>query len=631
MSSHSIGGASSGFRIRRSSSLITSNGFLSDTDPVVAEVLAELNGLLKKPIYDKDAEAGGGGVKGLDPANVLEAGLTARRVKSPRWARTSLAYKLKQAGGGGITLAEYIDKTAELSELRYAFDELLAERWPSLTTNTKVVLDDAYPAIRDYIVAYAYLFKDIEEINGLKNFALAGPKGAARLIEYAAVSAGRELIKKKGLAVEDYDDDISQIVDDIRAALDEDRLSLSAVSYESDLLAIVDDNLFDGKYLKLLDKASTTLGPIPAELKPRLVEYIKASPVEVKDSNVAYFVSHWIAEINGSVPGPFERSTPEQSERDFDVEFIADDRSMIVVSKAAVKCAAQLYYSMVLGDELNVFGTVDFFTKRYLLRGGVEVTDHRLRDYLQEYVFHNRFTDVKTGDVLDRTRPSERQVFYRQVFNAAGPEISDSIANEDFPRHWKILMLESAEYLERAQESPNPDNYVSRQKVMQAVEDLQYNLSTHCTGMANVITPLVYAELNFVIRNIFMHPEVVKQVAPIGGTWWRVVERLQMEMKHSRPRATVFNNKARFGYEIIRAIADYNPATFERDAEFSAFISSVDAFITTQSILQSALEDSLKGDQEEQPVPNGQPAPSPAAVAAPPASNGSTPADDWDF
>ena len=172
---------------------------------------------------------------------------------------------------------------------------------------------------------------------------------------------------------------------------------------------------------------------------------------------------------------------------------------MIVVSRAAVKCAAQLYYSMVLGDELDVFDAVSFFTKRYLLRGG-----HRDRA-TAGCATTCRSTSSRTSSrrprrratALDRTRAvGAAGCSTGRSSTPQGREIiRDSIANEDFPRHWKMLMLESADYLERAQESPNPDSFVSRQKVMQAVEDLQYNLSTHCTGMANVITPLIYAEL----------------------------------------------------------------------------------------------------------------------------------------
>jgi hypothetical protein len=299
------------------------------------------------------------------------------------------------------------------------------------------------------------------------------------------------------------------------------------------------------------------------------------------------------------IAAPTEIDT-EESDKDFDVQPLVDDNSLIQISKSAVKCAAQLYYGMVLGEELDVFNIVNYFTHKYLIRGGIEIQDARLREDLQLYVFSNRFTDLKTKKVVDCTRPAERQMFYRQVFNYGNVQVTDDfILNREFPRLWKVLILESANYLERARESFYPDSYVSRQNVMQAVEDLQYNLSTHCTGMANVITPLIYAELDFVIRRIFMHPEILRQIVPQGATWWRVVETLYMGMKNMRPKATVLYNKARLGHAIIRSIADYNPATFEDDTNFSAFISNVDAFITTQSILQEALTDDLKKDDQE--------------------------------
>jgi hypothetical protein len=629
--------------VRRS--LITSSGFLPEADPGVSAHLEELNTFLGKRIFDQAAKAGAarrGGAGGEDPVDVLKQPLTPKRSEAlaprpPRWANPSLVLTLKNANerDDRITLADYIDKTNQLSELKYRFDELILNERPTLPPNVKVVLDGDYGAIRDYLVAYAYLFKGIREIHGLKNFVFAGRDGIAKVIEYAAVSAARDLIKEKAFDVDNLDDDDSQIVKDITAALGKTgKLSLSVSTFDSDVLAIVDDNLFDGKYLKLIERV--TIADIPSKFTDGLVEYMKqfeqTTKIPISGANVNYVAAQFLGEVNGiSASISTDPSTAPPSEKDFDVDFIVDDSSQIVVSKAAVKCAAQLYYSMVLGDELNVFGAVDYFTKRYLLRGGVEVSDPRLRDHLQEYVFSNRFKDLKTGEVLDRTRPAERQVFYRQVFSAPGPEMADAFVNDDFPRHWKILMLECAEYLERAQDSPNPDNYVSRQKVAQAVEDLQYNLSTHCTGMANVITPLVYAEANFVIKNIFQHQDVVKQVAPIGGTWWRVVERLLSEMNGSRPRATVLYNKAKYGFDIIRSIAEYNPATFENDADFSTFISSVDAFITTQSILQHALEDALKGEEGEEEARTERAMPAPVGVGAPPASNGHAPSDDWDF
>lgn len=253
-------------------------------------------------------------------------------------------------------------------------------------------------------------------------------------------------------------------------------------------------------------------------------------------------------------------------------------------------------------------------------------------------------------------------MFHAQVFGAKHPHQrlpEDMIFNEDFPPLWKVLMLQSATYLERAQSSLNPDAFVSRQQVAQAVEDIQYNLSTHAVGMATVAAPLHHAELNFAIRRILMHPEVLKQVVPVGGTWWRAVEKLSQEFKHMKPRSTALYNKAKLGHDIIASIADYNPSTFEDDASFGDFMSNVDAYITTQSILQQSLKDDLSRRQHD-PFPTDRghddrhhddPADAPTAPdadkpAAPVATapyvpagaatngasaNGHKPSDEWDF
>jgi hypothetical protein len=636
MASNVLHEAGSLFRIRRPPT--TTNGFISDVDATVNTHLDELNKLLGKRIFDPDGGAvGDGGAigapapqQGLVPAQVLRAELTPKRIfGNATWEPDSLADRFRDAqeDPDNITLGEYVDRTADLSALKYAFDDLLQTQWLTLDYNTKAVLDEGYPKIRDYLVAFAYLVMDLEEVNGLKNFLLNSRRGVASVVDYAIVSAARTIIHKKALIVPDYNDDDSPIVNAVKAA----NLSLSSISFEPALLTLVDDHIFNSKEAKLIEGAK--IGPIPAAMKPQLVKYIKLSPIPITKDNVNFFLPLFISQIKGT--GTVKDDTPvslDESEKDFDVEFFEDDRSMIQVSRSAVKCAAQLYYGMVVGDELDVFSVVNYFTHKYLLRGGIEILDSRLRDDLQTYVFSNRFTDLKSGRVVDRTRPAERQMFYRQTFDSGNAQVADDvIVNEEFPRLWKILILESAQYLERAQASPHPDSFVSRQKVMQAVEDIQYNLSTHCTGMANVITPLIYAELNFVIQRILMHAEVLKQVVPVGGTWWRVVERLYMEMRHARPKATALYNKAKLGHDIINSIANYNPATFEDDTHFSAFISDVDAFITTQSILQEALTDDLKRDQEEGPGTKERATVAPELVSALPTPNGKPSTDEWDF
>jgi hypothetical protein len=160
--------------------------------------------------------------------------------------------------------------------------------------------------------------------------------------------------------------------------------------------------------------------------------------------------------------------------------------------------------------------------------------------------------------------------------------------------------------------------------------------------MATVSTPLVYKELDFVIRRFLKHRDVLRYVAPNGGTWLRAVEQLTMHGHGgTKPNAIALYNKARLGFEIISDIAAYDPARFEDDGVFSGFISKVDAFITTQSILQEALVEDVKRDQLGAEVPPdsmpsmpsmpGASAPAPAAAAAPSGGNGTTPHDEWDF
>lgn len=674
------------FKIKRP--LITTSGVSSDPDSTVKGLLDELNTLLGKRMFPpsavppaatdgarKTGAGTGAGAKASDPTDEAIARLTApggasnspvpvefvRQLlakpltpkhapavhiseypekfgatgmpvdKTVNWDPDSLAFALSEAqeNDSYSTLSEFIDATSALSALKYDFQSSMSENWNNLDYNVKSVLD-GNPGIVDYLIAYGYLRMGLKEVNGLANFLLGNRQGARNVANYGIVSAARMIIHDEHLKVPLYNKNDSPIVRNIISA----GLTMSSASFSTSLQALVNNFVFNKPEADLIDYANQQLG-LPDSLKPQLIQYIKASPVKITKENINYFLPVFAQQILGNtvVPGTQDGSGTDNSDQDFDVQYLEDGQSMIQVSRSAVQCAAQLFYSMVLGDELDVFNAINYFTHKYLIRGGIEITDSTLRDDLQLYVFSNKFTDLRTNRINDRSRPAERQMFYRQVFNwGQGQTTEDLIVNDEFPKLWKVLMLESAKYIERAQISPNPDSFVSRQNVMQAVEDLQYNLSTHCTGMANVITPLIYSELNFVIQRILMHPEILRQVVPQGGTWWRVVETLYMGMKNSRPRSTVIYNKAKLGDKILRSIADYNPSTFEQDGPFSSFISDVDAFITTQSILQEGLTDSLvhgdgDGDDRKQMPPAGANAGLPPPSTPAPAQS----SDEWAF
>src|SRR5262249_20536980 len=289
----------------------------------------------------------------------------------------------------------------------------------------------------------------------------------------------------------------------IVAEIKDANLSLVAASFTPALKELIDTYIFSSTQVDILKHAKLT---VPDALKAQVISLMKASTFPIDATNIDYFLPLFISQVSPAKPvvdqAPADATV---SDRDFDVDFLQDTTAIAQVSRSAVLCAAQLYYDMVLGDELDVFSTINYFTNNYLLRGGIEIQDTTLRNDLQLYVFSNKFLDLKTNKIIDRTRPSERAMFYKQVFNA-GAAITDNdlaqilVPNPDYPKLWKVLILETAKYIQQAQAAFYPDQYVPRGNIQQAVEDLQYNLSTHCIGMVNVVSPMIYADLDFVIR-----------------------------------------------------------------------------------------------------------------------------------
>jgi hypothetical protein len=617
------------------------NAFEAEFDAAGAldkKLLAEIKRVLANARASRAPRAQRGG--GADVAALLARPLTPRKTDKT-WAPNSVGDALSRAPAADVTLSEHIDADPELAALKYQFIEQVRE--PGTVSDSISQIVENHLPLADYVVAYAYYRKNIRDINALMNFALRSGEGFKTLVDYAIVSAAREVVDREQLKVANIDVDNDPIVAEL-TQVDKDtgteKISLSKSAFEAGTKGVVNAFVFEGKYNAILSGflARNRPGSDAAraeleQLRPAILQYIKQSPVEVTNANADILIPAFITQARGAFPVSAAPMTPDPvgSDKDFDIDTFEDVPSRAEVNESAVKCAAQLHYGMVLGDELDIFNVVNYFTHKYLVRGQMEIQDRRLRDDLQMYVFSGKFTDLKTGKIVDRTRGPERHMFYRQVFNqGAASTIDDMVLNEEFPRLWKVLMLESAKYIERIQVSPSAVSLVPKQNVLQAVEDLQYNLSTHCVGMATVISPLIHAELDFVIRRILMHDEVRRQVAPAGGTWLRVVETLYMAMKNSRPKATILFNKARLGHGIIRQIAEYDGATFQaNNQKFLDFLSQVDAFITTQSILQEALTDDLKKTEEEPPAADsdaGSAAAGAPAKAAPGARR-----DDWDF
>lgn len=574
-----------GFRMQRSQA--TAAGYVTPlADPVKAEVEA-LQQVLSETIWPADRAEALALMRQLVKLPIAPR-RPGRGIKKDAWAEGSLQYAVinAQENVGEVALGEAMDTDTALVDFRYAVDSHLEKVWAQLDAVEQALLGSR--GIRDLLIVRAHLMKGITSEKAALVFmreAATALKEVRRAVLIGAVRAH----------VHDHAISLPALANDTGAAVDafvEGVTSLTEPGFEAQVEAIIDQLLDQGDYDKIIAKAK--LVGFPAAYKPKLIQLIKASPITITELNAPWAVPPLASQVlAAAAPASGPKSGPLADP--YEVDLFVEDTAQLQVNTAAVRCAAQLYYVMALGDELGVFQTVRYFTHHYLFRDGFAVEDPVLRRDLENYVFSEQFPgkDRDTGEIrmMRCTQDAERRSFYRQVFDQTDEAVpGDGVPNSDFRRLWKILMLESTRHIERAQASYHAETWVSRQNVMQAAEDLQYNLSSSCVGMATVVTPLMHAELDFVVRRILGHPEVRRHLVPTGGSWLKVVEKLQSAQ--GRPmRASILTNKAKQGYSLLRAIADYTPSRFEQDSVFFPFISDVEAFITTQSILQEEGEE----------------------------------------
>ena len=404
-----------GFRVRRSHATLT--GFQPSVDAAVAGRLEELDDLLGRRVVPS---------RKASVKTMVTAPLTPRRVYPERlvqpapaagaaggaaaaraaaaavaappddWAAGSLAVRFRDAqqNAGDKTLTDYIDGDATLANLSYAFDELLDEEWNELDFNVKTVLE--HGNLRRLLVLRGYIGLNITQPTSLMNFVRNHVNGARSFVDYGVVSGARDYVEANQLRVRDINNDASEAVE----ALLESGLSFSAASFGDEAIDALTDYTHDAKYEFLIAQGNVDPDTIPAWVKPKLIEYIKTSVVKVTPANAPFWIPTYIAKA-ASTGGVTSGSTGGAASSDpFAVEFFMEDSASLQVSTAAVKCASQLYYVMVLGDELGVFDAVRYFTHRYLFREGFAVEDPQLRRDLENYVFSEQFPghDELTGE-----------------------------------------------------------------------------------------------------------------------------------------------------------------------------------------------------------------------------------------
>lgn len=365
--------------------------------------------------------------------------------------------------------------------------------------------------------------------------------------------------------------------------------SFRSGEFEAGLKRFVDDYTIRRGPLEQIRLADDTLklGIKPGE-RDYLVSYFEQAGIELTQDNREALVGSAILQQRNSSIGMLSMADSALAPLDFAVTYHTDTIGAAALNTTNVRCAAQLFYVMTLGDELGVFQAADLLVTRYLSLGRVDIRSPELLRDLQDYALNEEFRNGQ-GRILKRTSEEERRMFYRQVFDAGDAELVDGmVTNRDFAHLWNALMVETVRYIEKVERSERPEDLVSRSPIGRIMEDLQYNLSSHSSGMAKIMAPLMYQELDFVIERIFKSDEIVDQLALHNtGSYWRVVERILQEHQHRGVNVTALQKKARRGHEILTAVADFSESTVADDGAFSAFVSQVEEFIITSEELDA--------------------------------------------
>ena len=190
----------------------------------------------------------------------------------------------------------------------------------------------------------------------------AARQGVKQIVDYAAVSGARSRIDLEQLSVRPCE----RRRECHRHAAHGREPAVLGVAFAKAADAVIDNFIFNSKEEQIIDTVEADIGEVPDSVRPKLVALMKSNVTPITNANAKYRVPLLLTQINGH-SAPVESVPMMATIVDADAEFevdTEDTRPHQEVSGSAVKCAAQFYYSMVVGDELDVFNAVNFFTHK---------------------------------------------------------------------------------------------------------------------------------------------------------------------------------------------------------------------------------------------------------------------------
>ena len=382
----------------------------------------------------------------------------------------------------------------------------------------------------------------------------------------------------------------------------EKNLSLSNDTFAKEVDVLIAKNYFDdGRYSNVESSFGSQLLKklnITADEEDQLVQLQKLSPFMDDKESAEKFLPIALYNIRNRKVDYSSLSSADGGELDSSVIYFSDSSSSTnQFVKENIEFAAQLYYVMVMGDELEMFNAADTLITKHLRskRYNVDIRSKTTLDAIRMYAFGERFENVNTGVTYQRTLEAERMMFYKQVFNMGeANNMIDTEANSDFGPLWDALMIEVTNYIAKVENSSYNEN-ISRNNIYQAIEDLQYNLSNNCTGLAKISSNVMNLELTFISKKLFEDKDIMEQIGRRDRTAFGVLKQLLLDLNGERgmkmQNILALNNKAILGHMIITDIARFSTAYIEKGDNFGTFITNVQAYFLAQQIIEKQEQD----------------------------------------
>lgn len=330
---------------------------------------------------------------------------------------------------------------------------------------------------------------------------------------------------------------------------------------------------------KYLEKGEVSSEKVTDKLVSSMVSYLKRMNIVIPSevgkaiNNGSYDEYFALAldyaynvESGGEDPIDQIRNKGSESSWDFSVNTFEEIEEQGVTPKN-ILAAGALYYVYVLGEQLNMFKLANSLILKWA-NGQIDITDAATESKLYRFYKLNE----------ERASTEERGMLYKRVLNLGEANLlSGTVVNIQFSRLWKKLMTEVVDYITKTETSSNK-TFVSKLSLYQVIKEIQYNLTSHMTGMAHIQVTEMYNHLQEAI-DIMSDNHITQQVAQ-GRTknLWSVVDLLHQDVFGTSANITAYKTAAVQGYNLIKMISEFNESLIS-ETEFNNLILTAESYI----------------------------------------------------